>query len=204
MENMLHMGHMPTSLLETLEREIGSLKLTEAFSWEDASGRQRKTFEFGVIFREIERTGQMVRTPVPAWLAQARTHLVALFQAHLSEKDPEKYENCIITIYRAGDGIKRHTDRAYFGPDVLGIIVQPDQAADPAHPPAALTFCKPRSAEVVALPEHKGMAFLFQGALRQTWEHELSPVHTGRIAVQFRTVLDDKIRQNSHWNYLPT
>jgi|GEM_PF-6981476 len=202
MEHGLYVGHVPASLLAALERAIESLTLTEALPWKDRGGRQRKTFEFGASFKAMEQEGKLVRTPVPAWLACARTTLVTLFHAQLAEKDPARYDNCIITMYSPGDGITGHKDRDFFGPDVLGIIVTPDQSAHPEHPPAVLSFFKPESPEVVKLPEDKGLAFLFQGALRYAWLHELAPVHTGRIAVQFRTVIEEKIRRNPHWNYL--
>jgi hypothetical protein len=201
MEQGLYIDHVPASLLAALERAIDSLSLAEALLWKDRLGRRRKTFEFGVSFQAIERDGMLVSTPVPAWLAHARTTLVTLFHAQLHEKNPDMYENCIITIYSPGDGIAPHTDRDYFGPDVLGIIVTPDQSTHPEQPPAALSFVKSASSEVVALPEDPGLAFLFQGVLRYAWLHELAPVHTGRIAVQFRTVVAEKVRQNPHWNY---
>lgn len=203
MEQGLYVDHVPASLLVSVEGAIGALAPTEAIPWQDRGGRQRHTFEFGVSFQAIERDGVLRSTPVPAWLAQMRTTLVTLFRAQLTEPDPARYDNGIITIYRPGDGITRHTDRDFFGPDVLGLILTPDQAAHPAHPPAVLSFCKPDTSEVIALPEDKGLAFLFQGALRSTWLHELAPVQTRRIAVQFRTVIAEKIRKNPYWNYHP-
>lgn len=185
---MLYFDQIPLSLLEVLEKEINALNVEEAIQWQDRSGLRRQTFEFGISFKQIEENGSIVKYDMPLFLVETRKMLVKLFEEHLAEKNPEKYENCILTIYSEGDGIKAHTDRDYFGPDILGLIIAADVSSDSERCPATLSFFHPSSNERIHLIEKPGTAFLFQGALRSEWKHELAPIVTKRIAIQFRTL----------------
>lgn len=180
-DNSLYYGKISSELLEQLQKYIASLSTESAIEWKDRSGLTRKTFEFGVSFKELEDNKRIVTTEMPPELVAVRNVLVQLFKDHLTEKSAELYENCIVTVYAEGDGIKAHTDRSYFGPDILGLIIEPDSRS-------ALTFISPDSKNKIQLIEKAGRAFLFQGLLRNDWKHELAPVATKRITVQFRTV----------------
>ncbi len=183
-EGNLYYSQISPDLLAIITREIDALDTGKAHRWEDRSGLRRITFEFGISFKELEENQREVTIEMPDFLVATRNKLVELFKNHLSEKNPEKYTNCIVTEYSEGDGIKEHTDRDYFGPDVLGLVVQPDGTDSPS----SLQFFKPGSGERISLVEQPGTAFLFQGELRTAWKHELKPVATKRIAIQFRTV----------------
>ena len=186
-KGMLYCRQIPESLVTTLEKEIKALDPEAAIHWQDKTARHRRTYEFGVSFLQIERTGAIVKSQIPPTFIELRERLVSLFRDYLTEKDPSKYENVIVTLYGPGDGIKAHTDRDYFGPDILLVTIEPDTAS-------VLTFSN--GTKQIRLPEAVGRAFLVQGPLRTTWTHELSPVQTSRISIQFRTVLADKVHPN--------
>lgn len=200
-DGMLYFSQMNSSTVDTLEKEISRMDSENAIHWKDAAGLQRRTFEFGVSFKEIERTGQIVKRDLPDFLLRTREEVVGLFRQQLAEKDPSQYENCIVTLYDKGEGIKPHTDRDYFGPDILGLIVQPDTSSDPDKIPATLCFHKPGTDERIDLSEKRGTAYLIQGDLRYGWTHQLSPVVQQRISIQFRTVIPSKIKVNPNWTY---
>ena len=191
---MLHFNKIPSEDVSLLKNEIKAMRGEDALQWKDRSGLTRKTFEFGVSFKEIEENKRIVKSEMPSFLVEIRKELVKLFEEYLSEKDPEKYENCIITIYSDGEGISPHIDRNYFGPDIIGLVIVPDRSIDPHKIPATLCFTEPVSAERIYLSEGEGTAFLFQGALRTHWKHQLFPVVTERIALQFRTLNIDALK----------
>lgn len=201
LDGMLYFSQMNPSTIDTLEKGISAMDAESAIHWKDAAGLQRRTFEFGVSFKEIERTGQIVKRDLPDFLLRTREEVVGLFREQLTEKDASQYENCIVTLYGNGDGIKPHTDRDYFGPDIIGLIVKPDASSDPDKIPATLCFHKPGTDERIYLSEQRGTAYLIQGDLRTKWTHQLSSVADQRISIQFRTVIPSNIKVNPHWNY---
>lgn len=187
-EDMLYCRRIPDELLAWSKDEIRQLKEMGNFiQWRDRAGRTRKTLEFGFSFKEVEKNNKSTRYEIPPFLREIRRQVVELFQDQLHENDPERYENCIVTFYFAGDGIKPHTDREYFGPDILGLIITPDDSADPSQQPSNLYFTKGTQSPIF-IPEEEGMAYLITGELRTLWEHQLDPVVSERISIQFRTV----------------
>ena len=69
-------------------------------------------------------------------------------------------------------------------PDLLAIITREIDALDTGK---AHRWEDRSGLKRISLVEQPGTAFLFQGELRTAWKHELKPVATKRIAVQFRT-----------------
>lgn len=186
-EGMLYTQKIPDSLWLRIRSEIQSMDRENCIQWKDKAGRTRKTFEFGYSFKEIEKNRQVVKYDIPSFLVEARRQIVDIFKEQLHEKDPEKYENCIITFYSEGDGIKAHTDKRYFGPDILGVIITPDTATDGEGSSSNLYFTKD-SEKPIVLSEEAGMAYLITGELRTLWQHQLDPVATERVSIQFRTI----------------
>ena len=193
-QGMLYYQKVPDWLINWIDSEIQSMKQADAIHWEDSAGRTRKTFEFGFSFKEMEKNHRIVKKNIPPFLVETRRQIVELFKDQLKEHDPEKYENCIITLYSAGDGIEPHTDRRYFGPDILGLIVVPDRSENPDGLPSCLYFTKSMCfEEPIVLSEEAGIAYLITGELRTAWNHELPPVASQRISIQFRTVDEELV-----------
>lgn len=188
--------YLQESTIDTLISAIGRMEPNKMIHWKDTTGLQRKTFEFGISFKEAESSGKLVRYDIPDFIAAARKEAAELLEEHLEVKEPEEYENCILTIYGPGDGIKPHTDRKWFGRDIIGIIIEPDTSSQPEKSPSTLTFRKPGTDETISICEEKGAVFVLQGPLRSAWTHELSPVVTKRISLQFRTVFTDQMEKN--------
>jgi hypothetical protein len=182
---MLYYQKIPDGLLNWISSEIQLLDKSNSIHWKDKAGRTRKSIEFGFSFKEMEENQRIVKYDIPPFLLEARRQIVELFKDRLQEKDPEKYENFIITLYSEGDGIAPHTDRRYFGPDILGVVIVPDQSSD--RPPSTLYFTKDDEKPIV-LSEEAGVAYLITGELRTIWKHQLNPVASERISIQFRTV----------------
>lgn len=187
-EEMLFVRKVPEQLIDWIRSEIVFLDQSDLISWEDTEGRTRKTLEFGFSFKEMEENKRAVYYEIPFFLQEVRRRLVHLFEDRLIEQDPEKYVNCIVTFYRDGDGIKPHTDRRYFGRDIIGLVVTPDHSDDPDWTPSTLRFTNQREMDSFSLMEEAGTAYLFTGELRYSWTHELFPVCSERISIQFRTI----------------
>jgi hypothetical protein len=180
------------SLFHEAIEKIRSIPVQERFRW-SAAKLPRDTLEFGMVYRELEE-GRTVVHPMPECIVNIRKILHARFQDKISEGlRPEEFDNCIVSIYEAGDGMAPHVDRSqaiardgkernyYFGDSIFGLILVPDTKE-------RLYFINPENNEKIFLNEEKGMAFLFQGQLRQKWKHGLDPVETSRISLTFRKV----------------
>jgi hypothetical protein len=175
---------------ETLDA-MNAIPAGQRIKW--ATKLYRETIEFGVVYHQLEENIR-VEVPMLECVAKVRSVLHEKFRDKIAEGSrPEDFNNCIVSIYKAGDGMVPHVDRAvmvardgrernyYFGDSVLGLILVPDTRE-------GLYFMNPETGEKIVLKEEKGTAFLFQGALRQKWQHGLDPIATSRISMTFRKV----------------
>ncbi len=71
-----------------------------------------------------------------------------------------------------------------------GNLIVPDTSPNLDQPPSALYFTN-GSQPPIFIPEEAGMAYLITGPLRTSWEHQLDPVVSERISIQFRTIEED-------------
>jgi hypothetical protein len=196
-DGVLYYQKIPDGLLSWIQSEIQFMDKGKAIQWDARRGGKRKNFEFGFSFKEIEVNRKMVRYDIPPFLLEARRQIVGLFKDQLKEKDPEKFVSCIISLYSEGEWIQSHNDMNYFGPDILGLIVVPDTSADPNRPASCLYFTK-KSKEPIFVSEEAGVAYLITGKLRSDWNHQLDPVVTERISIQFRTLDEENLSRHIH------
>jgi hypothetical protein len=189
----IYQYRLEDSLIHEAITEINSIPKEERFRWA-AAKLYRETLEFGLIYRHLEE-GKIVENPMPACVAKIRQILHAKFHDQIHDgASSEEFNNCIVSFYKAGDGMVPHIDRAargakdgrernyFFGNSILGVIL----AADTKQ---SLYFLNPDSNEKIVMEEKKGTAFLFQGPLRQTWKHGLDPIETTRVSMTFRKVI---------------
>lgn len=182
-------------LPETLLENIRSLNEEIKHAWPDST-YYRETIDFGKVFPALEE-GHLIERPIPHFIAEIRNQLFEIFKNQINEDvTADAYDNCIITIYRSGNGIAPHLDRNfewanknenrkyYFGNSVIGLIVYPDTAQ-------SLYFEHPKIGEESRfyLDEKPGTAFLFQDSLRNEWKHGLLPIAHERISITFRRVI---------------
>src|SRR5262249_26693278 len=131
----LFVADLPEDLVHTVEEGIQESE-EEIHTW-TSRGLHRQTLEFGKSFSALER-GEVIEKPLPEYLETVRKHLFTLFQVQLGLRDVNDLDNTIVSIYKKGDGIPAHIDRAnqpardgrernyYFGDCILGYIVRPD------------------------------------------------------------------------------
>lgn len=182
---------LPEKLLENIRSLNDEIKYT----WPDSTF-YRETIDFGKVFPALEE-GFLIERPIPPFIADIRNQLFQLFKNQINEGiTADDYDNCIVTIYQAGNGIAPHIDRNYewanrsrdrkyyFDESVIGLIVEPDTVQ-------SLYFEDPKVGEKSRfyLEEKSGTAFLFKGVLRNEWKHGLLPVERERISMTFRRVL---------------
>ncbi len=187
----VHQAVIESSLIDELIDKVQAFPKEERFKW--ATKLYRETIEFGIVYRQLEEE-KIVENPMPAWITKIRQTIFEKFRDQIQEgSQSEEFNNCIVSFYKAGDGMVPHIDRAiigakdgrersyYFGDSILGLILVPDTQQ-------GLYFLNPTGNERISLKEEKGMAFLFQGELRQKWKHGLDTVEKNRISMTFRTV----------------
>lgn len=185
-EGGLYFSQLKPSTVELLKQKIQSLNPLQAIQWKIGGGRT--TYEFGISMKEGIYTGKIVHKKMDDLIVQVRKELVELFHDHLTEKSPEAYCSCTLNIYTKGQGFIPHIDRLWGGPDIIGLVIEPDQSPSPEIPPARLYFRHPETQETISLIEKSGTAYMFQGEMRTKWKHALPKVATYRASLQFRAV----------------
>jgi hypothetical protein len=188
----IHQCVLQESLVQETLDAMNAIPAEQRIKWTTAK-LYRETIEFGVIYHQLEED-KRVEVPMLESVAKVRHVLHERFRDKIAEGSrPEDFDNCIVSIYKAGGGMVPHVDRAvtgakdgrarkyYFGDSILGLILVPDTRE-------SIYFTNPETGEKIFLKEEKGTAFLFQGALRQKWKHALDPIATSRVSVTFRKV----------------
>ncbi|MBA2728025.1 MAG: hypothetical protein H0U49_07620 [Parachlamydiaceae bacterium] len=190
-----HLFIAQINLPETLLENIRTLSEEIKHSWPDAK-YYRETIDFGKVFPALEE-GSLFERPIPGFIGEIRDQLFEHFKSQINEDiSAESYDNCIISIYKFGNGIAPHIDRNfewankssnrkyYFGESIIGLIVEPDTLQN-------LFFENPTEGEKSRfyLDEKPGTAFMFQDSLRNEWKHGLLPIERERISMTFRRVI---------------
>jgi alkylated DNA repair dioxygenase AlkB len=111
--------------------------------------------------------------PIPADLLALRRKA-----ARFAGRDPESFQQALVTEYAPGAGIGWHKDKAMFG-DIVGISVL-----------APCNFRLRRRQgttwERASLPAEPRSAYLLSGPARSVWEHSIPPLDELRYSVTFR------------------
>ena len=183
-----------TEPLDLLIQKITSISDEQKYRW-DRAKIHRETIDFGIVFPALEG-GKVVDRPMPDFIMEIRKKVFETFKDKIKDgQSPDEFDNCIVSIYKKGDGIAPHIDRRatlakdgkernyYFGDSILGLVLKPDSKQ-------SLYFIDPLTGQQskLRLNEQPGLAYLFQGDLRQTWQHGLDPVEDERITLTFRKV----------------
>jgi len=142
----------------------------------------RKTQSFGWRY-DFEHASFTPSEPIPDWLQPVRERA-----ASFAGIQPDDFVHVLLARYDPGAGIGWHRDRDVFE-KVVGISL---------NTPATLRF-RQRSASGfrrASLEVEPRSAYLLSGEARHEWEHSISPGHSLRFSITFRT-LSDKGRRTA-------
>lgn len=184
-------------------RDILSLIFNDAIKPQQQRDHKtrRQTLNFGYDFVKL-RQGNQSYSPIPIAIQELRQEAVKALQNKTDKALPpaSAFQNCIISIYGAGDRLEPHidTDRPgldkygfCFGDDIIGVILESDRTGKFFIQSSPLNSKRPvfDNQQAFILPEHDGMTFLLNGeARRMPYFHGVKPVEKRRISLTFRSV----------------
>uniref|UniRef100_A0A7S4G1S8 Fe2OG dioxygenase domain-containing protein n=1 Tax=Eutreptiella gymnastica TaxID=73025 RepID=A0A7S4G1S8_9EUGL len=186
----------------TVASALQCIESLPTYSWGKAEGAgslSRKTINFGWDFVGLER-GEKTWIEFPEEIATLRDAVVAALAPHAPGPGAQ-YDNVIVSIYGPGEGLQAHFDRDeradrgisriyYFGEQVLGVVLVPDEEGhlQYQHHPAKGEKPPPDSPVLFALPEEVGTCFCMQGQVRHwPYYHSVSAVAQKRVSLTIRT-----------------
>jgi len=134
----------------------------------------RKTKSFGWRY-DFDDASFTPSEPIPDWLESVRAKAAAL-----AVIDPGDFVHALLARYDPGAGIGWHRDRDVFE-KVVGISLST---------PATLRFRKrlPTGFKRASVEVAPRSAYLLSGEARHDWEHSISPGHSLRFSITFRTL----------------
>jgi alkylated DNA repair dioxygenase AlkB len=156
----------------TLIERLASLELTP-FRFHGWLGN-RKTESFGWRY-DFDDASFKPTEAIPTWLYSVREK-AAIFAG----LQPDDFVHVLLARYDPGAGIGWHRDRDVFE-KVVGISLST---------PATLRFRKrlPTGFKRASVEVAPRSAYLLSGEARHDWEHSISPGHSLRFSITFRTL----------------
>lgn len=157
---------------ETLLGHLRNLPFRE-FEFHGYTGK-RRVVSFGWKY---DFSGQKLREAdeVPQFLQPLRTRAAAFAQ-----RDPEAFEQILVTEYKPGAGIGWHRDKGVFG-EVVGVSLLA---------PCILRFRRnvDQKWERVNVLAEPRSAYHLTGPARAEWQHSILRVDSLRYSITFRTM----------------
>lgn len=156
----------------------------------------RLTLNFGYSY-DLLKKGDRRFVDLPAAFKAARDAAYRQLSAEMPDINAaEDFNNCILSVYGAGDKLEPHVDAVhregrsfYFGDTVLGVVLIADRSGRFFLQKDDLKRPEYNSREAFHLTEQAGSCFILNGENRKApIYHGVSEVSEKRVSLTFRTV----------------